>query len=75
MTSDPEIFRAAKLPIDQHRADAGLHAAERADALPKAGDTIGAMTWRHILRSIEEFGRGSREGEPINQGVNSQTCR
>lgn len=62
MTSDPDIFRAGKLPIDQHGADAGLHAAERADQLPNAGDMIEAATWRCILKAIEELGRGRRGG-------------
>ena len=66
MTSDPDIFRAAKLLIDQHGADAGLRAAERADQLLEAGDVIGAATWRRILKAVEELGRGRREGEVVN---------
>jgi hypothetical protein len=66
MTSDPDIYRAAKLLIDQHGADAGLRAAERADQLLEAGDMIGATTWRRIHKAIEELGRGRREGEKLN---------
>jgi len=66
MTSDPDIFRAAKLLIDQHGEDAPLRAAERADRLLEAGDMIGATTWRRILAAIEELRRGRREGEKLN---------
>ena len=37
MTSDPDIYRAAKLLIDQHGADAGL----RADELLELGELEG----------------------------------
>ncbi len=66
MTSDPDIFRAAKLLIDQHGKDAPLRASERADQLLEAGDMIGAVTWRRILEAVEELGRGRREGERVN---------
>jgi len=66
VTSDPDIYRAAKLPIDQHGADAGLRAAERADQLLDAGDMIGAATWRRILAAIEELRRGRQGGEAVN---------
>jgi len=49
VTSDPDIYRAAKLLIDQHGENAPLRAAERADQLLEAGDMIGATTWRRIL--------------------------
>ncbi len=58
MTSDPDIYRAAKLLIDQHGADAGLRAAERADEMLERGDLEGAAVWRRILKAIEELGRG-----------------
>jgi len=64
--SDRDIHRAAKLLIDQHGADSGLRAAERADQLLDAGDMIGAATWRRILKAIEELGRGRREGDAVN---------
>ena len=66
MTSDPDIFRAAKLYIDQHGADATLHAAERVVGLLKDGDLEGATVWKRILRAIEERGRGRQEGEAVN---------
>jgi hypothetical protein len=38
MTDDLDIFRAAKLVIDNHREDAPIRAAQRADELPGNGD-------------------------------------
>ena len=66
VTNDPDIYRAAKLLIDQHGENAPLRAAERADQLLDAGDMIGAATWRRILKAIEELRRGLREGELVN---------
>jgi hypothetical protein len=63
---DPDIFRAAKLLIDQHGADAAIRAAQRADELLEAGDVDGAAVWRQILEAIGELQRGRREGEPLN---------
>jgi hypothetical protein len=39
MIEDPDIWRAAKLLIDQH--DAPLRAAQRADQLLEGGDVTG----------------------------------
>jgi hypothetical protein len=66
VTSDPDIFRAAKLLIDQRGDDAPLRAAERADQLLYAGDMIGAPTWRGILKALEELQRRLREGQRVN---------
>jgi len=66
VTSDPDIYRAAKLLIDRHGENAPLRAAERADQLLEAGDMMGAATWRRMLKAIEELARGRREGEPVN---------
>jgi len=63
---DPDIFRAAKLLIDQHGEDAPIRAAQRADQLLVGGDLDGATVWRRILEAIEELQRGRRDGEPIN---------
>jgi len=66
VTSDPDIFRAAKLVIDQHGDDAPSLVAQRADDLLEGSDMIGAATWRRILAAIEELRRGRREGEVVN---------
>ena len=62
MTSDPDVYRAAKFLIDQHADDAPMGAAQRADDLLETGDMIGAATWRRILKAIEELSRGRKKG-------------
>ena len=64
--NDPDIFRAAKLLIDQRGPEAGDFAAGRADALLEEGDMDGAAVWRRILEAIDELQRGWREGEFLN---------
>jgi len=49
-----EIYRSAKLYIDQYGADAAVQAAMRADALPERGDMEGASVWKRIVRAIAE---------------------
>jgi hypothetical protein len=66
MISDLDIYRAAKLLIDQHGQDAPIRAAERADQLLEEGDTEGAAIWRAIMGAIEELERGRHDGEPLN---------
>jgi hypothetical protein len=63
---DPDIFRAAKLMIDQHGVEAIRRAARRANDLEKGGDRTGAGIWRQIMTAIEELQRGRREGETLN---------
>ncbi len=66
MIDDPDIYRAAKLMIDQHGEDAAIRAAQRADELLDDGDVEGSAVWRRILEAIDELQRGRREGEPLN---------
>ncbi len=66
MSGDPDIFRAAKLLIDQHGTEAGLRAAERADEMLERGHVDGAGVWRRILKAIEELGRSREPGEALN---------
>jgi hypothetical protein len=59
-----DIYRAAKLLIDQHGEDASIRIAERADELLEAGDTEGAAIWRAIMvRS-----RNSGESADLRKG-------
>lgn len=53
MTADIDIYRAAKLYIDQHGDDAALQAAMQADALLEKGDVEGSKTWRKIIEAID----------------------
>ena len=66
MIPELDIYRAAKLLIDQHGEDAPIRAAERADELLDDGDTEGALVWRAIVRAIEELQRERRLGELLN---------
>jgi hypothetical protein len=66
MISDIDIYRAAKLLVDQHGEDAALHAAGHADELLEDGDLDGAATRRAIMVAIEELQRERRDGEAVN---------
>ncbi len=57
MVCDLDIYRSAKLLVDQHGEDAGLEAAMRADKLLAAGDMGGKRTWLRIMRAVEELQR------------------
>jgi hypothetical protein len=66
MTDDLDIFRAAKLVIDNHREDAALYSAARTTVHAGEGDTGGAAIWHQIAAAIEELQRERRPGEPVN---------
>jgi hypothetical protein len=66
MIDDPDIYRAAKMLIDQHGEAAGDFAARRADGLMEEGDADGAIVWRRILEAIVELQRERREDEALN---------
>ncbi len=53
ITKEIDIYRAAKLYIDQHGDQAALQAAMRSDELFDTGDLDGAATWRMIIKAIE----------------------
>ena len=55
MTSDLDIYRAAKLLVDRHGDEAPSHAAMRADELLKDGDVDGYAIWKQILKAIDEL--------------------
>ena len=64
MINESDVYRAAKLVIDQHGEDAGDFAARRADLLMEEGDADEA--WRRILEAIVELQRERREDEALN---------
>jgi hypothetical protein len=65
MTSDLDIYRAAKLIMDQHGDEAALYATNRADQLLDEGDTLGSAIWRRIAGALEEVQR-SRPRHPVD---------
>ncbi len=64
MTSGLDIYRSAQVLIREHGDDAGLEAAQRANAMLERGDMEGAAVWRRVLKAVEEMQRKERrEGE------------
>jgi hypothetical protein len=55
MIPDRDIWRAANLLIREHRADAEIIAARRADAMLERGDPDGKIVWLRIRRAIVEL--------------------
>ena len=55
MTSDLDIYRSAKLLIDQHGEDAPIFAAQPADKCLEAGDLDGKAVWMRVIAAIEEL--------------------
>ncbi len=53
--SDLDVYRSAKLLIDQHGDEAPIHAAMQADAMLDTGDLDGAAVWRRIVTAINEL--------------------
>ncbi len=53
--SDIDVYRSAKLLIDQHGDEAPIHAAMQADAMLDKGDLDGAAVWRRVVTAVEEL--------------------
>ena len=65
--SDLDVWRAARLLLEQQRGVAGLVAAQRADELLEAGDPAGSFVWKRIAAAIEEW---QREGPNTDERLN-----
>jgi len=61
MVEEIDIWRSAKLLVDEHGDTAAIHAAMRADAILDAGDLDGYAVWRRIVRAV----RGLLDKEPV----------
>ena len=55
MPSEIDIYRSAKLLIDQHGEDAPVFAAMQADTRMEAGDIDGCAVWKRVIRAIKEL--------------------
>jgi hypothetical protein len=66
MIDDPDIYRGAKLLIEQHSEGAPIRAPQRAEALQDEGDVDGCIVWRWILEAIEDLTRRRCDGESVN---------
>ena len=55
MPDDLDIYRSAKLLIDQHGEDAPIFVAMQADKCLAAGDLDGKAVWMGVIRAIKEL--------------------
>ena len=55
MPDDLDIYRSAKLLVDQHGEDAPIFAARQADVCLEAGDLEGKAVWMRVIAAIEEL--------------------
>jgi hypothetical protein len=62
MIPDRDIWRAANLLVREHKADAEIVAARRADEMLERGDLDGQLVWLRIRRAIVEL-----QAEPIGK--------
>ena len=65
MVSRMDIWRAAKLLVDQHGADAPIKAAQRVDELLVASDMEGRSVWLRILEAVNEA-LGTKPPGPVH---------
>ena len=63
MTPDLDIYRCAKLLVNQHGEDAPIEAAMRVDAMLEKGDLDGYAVWKRILRAVGELRRVEPSGK------------
>ena len=52
MPDDIDIYRSAKLLVDQHGEDAPIFAAQQADACWERGELDGKAVWIRVIRAI-----------------------
>ena len=62
MPTDIDIYRSAKLLVDQYGDGASLQAAKRADEMLDKGELDGQGTWLRIYAAMTEMLRGERGG-------------
>ena len=65
MTNDLDIYRAAKVIIDQHGDGAADHAAMMSNEMAGKDDVTGYGMWVLILAAIDEL----QEREPIGKST------
>ncbi len=63
MPSEIDIYRSAKVLIDQHGEDARIFAAMQADKRAEAGDMEGRRVLLRVIRAIEEMQRTRPRGD------------
>ena len=55
MITDLDIYRSARVLIDQHGEDAPFWAAQKADAMLESGNLDGKRLWLMILEAVEDL--------------------
>ena len=55
MPEEIDIYRSAKLLINQHGEDAPIFAAQQADACLERGNLDGKAVWMGVIRAIKEL--------------------
>ena len=50
-----DIWRSAKIYLNNYGEDAVIHASLRADKLLDQGDYNGSLVWRRVIKVIEEL--------------------
>ena len=53
--SNIDIYRSAKLLVDQHGAEAPIEAALRFDAMLEKGDLDGQRVWLRIIAAVNDL--------------------
>ncbi len=74
MVTDLDIYRSAKLLVDEHGDTAAIEAAQQADALLDAGDLDGAAVWRRIVRAVRGLLRRVPVGAVVSFRGRSRTA-
>ena len=74
MTTDLDIYRSAKLLIDQHGQDAVRDAARHADELLDAGDIDGQAVWLRIRKAVSVLLKPG-DGEALELEVTDYAAR
>ena len=59
MTLDLDIYPTAQLYIEQHGADAAIHASMRADECLEQGDMDGQRAWISVVEAIKVLQQGT----------------
>ena len=66
VTEEIDLYRAAKVVIDQHGDEAAIYAAMRADEFIEKGDIIAASMWKLIVAKIEELSIVDAENDTLH---------
>ena len=73
MIPDIDIYRSAKILVDQHGDDAPIRAAQFADAMLDRGDMDGRAVWLRIMAAVEVLSKRRRPDPDCRRLVDSTT--